>query len=214
MVAKAPVAGQVKTRLGAEVGMSAAARLAAAALLDTVAACAAAFGPERCLLALAGDLADAVRGEELRRAVDGWAVAPQRGATFAERLVNAHADASLGSAGSPVVQVGMDTPQLTPDHLHAVAAELHGHEAVLGPAEDGGWWVLGLGDPRAAVVLRSVPMSTPTTYADTRAALEAAGIGTATTGILRDVDTVADADAVALASTRGQFARVWAEVRR
>lgn len=209
VVAKAPVAGRVKTRLGAGVGMAAAAELAAAALLDTVASCRAAFGADRCLLALSGDLADAVRGDELARALDGWAVAHQRGSTFAERLVNAHADVT---PGGPVVQVGMDTPQVAPEQLRAAAAGLGDHDAVLGAAEDGGWWVLGLREPRSAVALHGVPMSTPTTYADTRDALVAAGVEVGTTGPLRDVDTVADADAVAAAAPEGEFARVWAVV--
>lgn len=210
VVAKAPVAGRVKTRLGDGVGMAAAAELAAAALLDTLAACAAAVGPGRCLLALAGDLAGAVRGADLLRAADGWSMVPQRGVTFAERLVNAHADVP---GGGPVVQVGMDTPQVTPDHLAAAATALDEHAAVLGPAEDGGWWVLGLRDPRAAVALHDVAMSTPTAYADTAAALATAGIPPGVTATLRDVDTAADADAVAAVAPHGEFARAWAVVR-
>ncbi|MBU2074873.1 MAG: hypothetical protein KJ938_10585, partial [Actinobacteria bacterium] len=52
VLAKAPVAGHVKTRLGADVGLGRAAELAAAALLDTVEACTAAYGAEHCHLAL------------------------------------------------------------------------------------------------------------------------------------------------------------------
>ena len=211
VVAKAPVAGRVKTRLGAEVGDAVAAELAAAALLDTLAACREAFGPEGCLLALAGDLADAVRGDELVRALDGWGVGPQRGSTFAERLVNAHLDVP---PGGPVVQVGMDTPQLCAATLHAAAAALEGHDAVLGPAEDGGWWVLGLRQPAGSVLLHDVPMSTPTTYDDTRSALERAGLEVGVTATLRDVDTVADAEAVARDWPDRRFARAWREVRR
>ncbi|WP_395659393.1 DUF2064 domain-containing protein [Nocardioides sp.] len=211
VVAKAPVAGRVKTRLGAEVGHDAAAQLAAAALLDTVVACQGAVGADRCLLALAGDLADAVRGDEIADAVTGWGVARQRGATFAERLVNAHVDVP---PGGPVLQVGMDTPHLTADLLRAAAEDLDDHDAVLGPAEDGGWWVLGLHEPRGAAALHDVPMSTPDTYRDTRRALAAAGLEVGATAVLRDVDTVADAEAVAAAVPDGEFARVWREVRR
>ena len=210
VVAKAPVAGRVKTRLGAEVGDAAAAEVAAAALLDTVVACRDAFGPDRCLLALAGDLADAVRGDEIADALAGWGVARQRGVTFDERLANAHLDVP---PGGPVVQVGMDTPQLTAGHLHAAARVLAEHDAVLGPAEDGGWWVLGLRDPRGAAALHGVPMSTPTTYDDTRRALSGAGLGVGTTASLRDVDTATDADVVAGAAPGGEFARAWREVR-
>ena len=79
------------------------------------------------------------------------------------------------------MQIGMDTPQVTAADLTAVADGLGRHEAVLGDAADGGWWVLGLRRPDAAAALRGVPMSTPTTGADTRAALEAAGLAVGTT---------------------------------
>ena len=210
VVAKAPVAGRVKTRLGADVGDGAAAELAAAALLDTVAACREAFGPRGCLIALAGDLLDAVRGDEIHRALAGWWLAPQRGMTFAERLANAHADVP---PGDPVVQVGMDTPQVTPEALLGAAGELDDHDAVLGPAEDGGWWVLGLRNPAGAEALREVPMSTPTTYDATRDALVAAGLRVGATASLRDVDTVADAEAVVRQAPDSRFARTWREVR-
>ncbi|MCW2774947.1 MAG: hypothetical protein JWN91_3273 [Nocardioides sp.] len=206
VVAKAPVAGRVKTRLGAEIGMAAAAEIAAAALLDTMAACHAGFGPDACLLSLSGDFADSVRGDELARAAEGWSVARQRGSTFAERLANAHLDVP---PGGPVVQVGMDTPQLTPALLTEVAAATDEHDAVLGPAEDGGWWVLALRRPTAARSLHDVPMSAPTTYDDTRRALVGEGLDVGAARTLRDVDTVADADAVAAAVPGSHFARAW-----
>lgn len=192
-------------------GAAAAAELAAAALLDTLAACRDAVGPERCLLAVAGDLGGAVRGDEIRRALAGWSVAGQRGRTFAERLANAHTDVP---PGGPVVQVGMDTPQVTPDDLRDAADVLAAHDAVLGPATDGGWWVLGLREPASAAALRPVPMSRPTTYDDTRRALVAAGVRVGATAELRDVDTVTDARAVAAAAHTGEFARAWRQVGR
>lgn len=207
VVAKAPVAGLVKTRLGAEIGLAAAAEIAAAALLDTMAACREGFGPDACLLSLSGDFADAVRGDELARAAEGWSVARQRGSTFAERLANAHVDVP---PGGPVVQVGMDTPQVTPAMLVDVAAATVVHDAVLGRAEDGGWWVLALREPTAARSLHDVPMSTPTTYDDTRRALVGEGLDVGTAATLRDVDTVADAEAVAAALPGSNFARAWA----
>lgn len=210
VVAKAPVAGRVKTRLGATVGDATAADLAAAALLDTIAACREAYSPEHCLLALAGDLADAVRGDEITRALEGWGVARQRGGTFAERLVNAHLDVP---PGGPVVQVGMDTPQVSGELLREAAAGLDEHDAVLGPADDGGWWVLGLRRPAGATALHEVAMSTQSTYADTRAALARAGLDVGSTTALRDVDDAEDADAVAAQAPAGQFARAWRQVR-
>ena len=207
VLAKAPVAGRVKTRLGAEVGMAYAAELAAAALLDSLDACSDAFGPERCWLSLSGDLGASVRADELAAALRGWTVVPQRGEDFGERLVNAHLDA--GAHNGAVVQIGMDTPQVTAADLSAVADGLDRHEAVLGDAADGGWWVLGLRRPDTAAALRGVPMSTPTTGLDTRAALEAAGLAVGATTELTDVDTVADADAVAALAPDSRFAAAW-----
>ncbi len=205
VVAKAPVVGRVKTRLGADIGMDAAAALAAASLLDTLDACAEAVGADRCVLSLAGDLGHAVGGSEIRDCLEGWTVHEQRGADFAERLVHAHLDAGPGV----VVQVGMDTPQLTARLLTDAAEALDGHDATLGPAEDGGWWVLVRRDADAARALLDVPMSTPTTCDDTRAALVARGLSVSTTATLRDVDTVSDADAVAAAAPASRFARAW-----
>lgn len=210
VVAKAPVTGRVKTRLGAEIGMERAADLAAAALLDTLDACTAAFGRHACHLALDGDLATAVRGPELRSASDLWCLHPQVGEGFDQRLARAHADvARAGGSTPPVVQVGMDTPQVTPALLASVVAGLEQHDAVLGPAEDGGWWVLALRDPAAASALVGVPMSTPHTHDDTAAALRAHGLTVGTTTVLRDVDEVADADAVAALAPDTRFAREW-----
>ena len=204
VVAKAPETGRVKTRLGAEIGMERAAVVAAAALLDTLAAATSAVGAGHCHLSLDGDLERAVRGPELREALTGWTVHPQRGAGFGARLADAHA-----RVRGPVVQVGMDTPHATADLLLAAAAGLADHDAVLGPAEDGGWWVLALRDPGHAAVLSDVPMSTSTTGVDTLAALVRAGLDVGTTATLRDVDEVADADAVARLAPGSRFAEAW-----
>ena len=68
---------------------------------------------------------------------------------------------------------------------------------MLGPADDGGWWVLALSDPSAAAALCDVPMSQPDTFVRTHAALTAAGQTVRVGHALTDVDTVADAALVA-----------------
>ncbi len=208
VVAKAPVVGRVKTRLGVRIGMAAAAELAAAALLDTIDACAA-YAPGRCHLALEGDLAQARRGAEVRRRLSGWRVFAQEGQGLGERLAHAH-----GHLAGPRVQVGMDTPQVTPAQLGEVVAGLEAHRAVVAPATDGGWWALALRVPGDARVLRRVTMSTADTARRTRAALAtlrdpggpAYSVGTAAE--LTDVDTVSDADQVGVASS-GEFGAAW-----
>jgi rSAM/selenodomain-associated transferase 1 len=211
LVAKAPVAGRVKTRLAAGVGAETAARLAAAALLDTIRTCSDAVGADRCRVAVHGDLGTAVDGDRLTAALSGWTVIEQRGEGFGERLAHAHED--VAGAG-PVVQVGMDTPQLTTTDLTGLLAALDTHDAALGDAEDGGWWGLALADARHGACLADVPMSTPTTGADTRHALEAAGLSVGSGAVLRDVDTAEDAQSVAERCAPGsEFARLWEQVR-
>jgi glycosyltransferase A (GT-A) superfamily protein (DUF2064 family) len=207
LVAKAPVPGRVKTRLGALVGDDVAADLAAAALLDTLDACHATGATGH--LSLAGDLSEAVRGEEIRDALDGWTITPQVGDDFAERLVRAHADAGPGL----VVQIGMDTPQVTAAALHEVADAMAGHDAVLAPANDGGWWALARRDADVVRHLVQVPMSTATTCADTRRALERAGARVAHAPALTDVDTIDDADLVAGLAPTTRFAEAWRSLR-
>lgn len=206
VVAKAPVAGFAKTRLCPPATPTQAAGIAAAALLDTLEAAAA----WPTVVAMTGRVADAEQAIEIRAALARCRVVPQRGPTFAARLVAAHADA--GGAG-PVLQVGMDTPQLDAALLDEAGHALACVDAVLGRACDGGWWVLGLHDPRHAAVLSRVPMSTPDTGALTSRALRDAGLRVALLPELSDVDTMADAQRVAKEVPGSRFARAVAEVR-
>ncbi len=208
VVAKAPVSGRVKTRLGADVGLDVAARLAAAALLDTLDAFETAFGPGHRHVAMTGDLAAAEQGEEIRDRLAAWVVHEQRGEGLGERLANAHADVAATGPG-PVVQVGMDTPQVTPALLEDVVRRLRHRPAVLGPAEDGGWWVLALTDGARGGLLADVPMSTDKTCLETERALVEAGLPVAHAAVLCDVDTVVEAIAVAADAPTTRFARLW-----
>jgi glycosyltransferase A (GT-A) superfamily protein (DUF2064 family) len=216
VVAKSPVAGRVKTRLCPPATPVQAARIAAAALLDTMAAVRATAGVTP-VLALAGRLADADAypgvGDELAAAADGWAVLPQRGDGLGDRLANAYADVVAGNPGRPVLQIGMDTPQLTAVRLASAVASLAAAGTVLGRAVDGGWWALGLAEPRHAEVLRGVPMSTPHTGWDTWAALHARGLSVAALPLLRDVDEWPDALLVAPTIPGSRFAGQVAAVR-
>jgi len=196
VVAKAPVPGFAKTRLCPPATPEQAADIAAAALLDTLDAVAATPGAVP-VVAATGDFTRAAQAGKLTRALAGVRVVPQRGESFGERLANAHADTAAVCPGLPVLQIGMDTPQVTASLLAGAARELSSRDAVLGHAEDGGWWALGLRDPLAARVLAGVPMSRPDTGALTRAALTGAGLRTGRLPELSDVDTMPVAERVA-----------------
>jgi hypothetical protein len=205
VVAKAPVAGLAKTRLSPPATPREAATIAAAALLDTLQTVSATAGAVP-VVALTGDLSAAQEAAALRDRLADLTVIQQRGNGFADRLANAHADVALRFPGLPVVQIGMDTPQVTPALLGGVAARLAAAPAVLGDAADGGWWAVGLRDPAHAEALREVPMSRADTAARTRAALTGRGLRVATGPRLTDVDTMADAVAVARGLPGSRFA--------
>lgn len=187
VLAKAPVPGRVKTRLCPPCTPEQAAAVAAAALADTLETAAASRAGRRIL---------AVDG-----AYDpppGWTVLAQRGGSLGDRLAGAFADAHR--PGTATLLVGMDSPQLSTHDLDGAFRWLHapgGPDAVLGPATDGGWWALGLRDGRHASVLPAIATSTGHTGADTHAALRRRGLRVAMLRTLSDVDTAADAYAVA-----------------
>jgi len=197
VVAKAPVAGVAKTRLAKIYGPTAAAALAAAALLDTLLAVEATPVSGR-VVALTGDLADAQRSEELQALLGHFTVIPQRGATFGDRLAAAHEDAQELVPG-PVLQIGMDTPQVSPDALTRAATRLvqPDVDAVFGPATDGGWWALGLATAGHAGFLAGIAMSQPDTGAATLTALRAMLESVELLPMLTDVDTADDVEEVA-----------------
>jgi uncharacterized protein len=210
VVAKAPVPGQAKTRLAASVGDRDAADIAAAALLDTLDAVRGVAGG-RTVVALAGRVAAAARAPELVAALRGVATPAQRGPDLGHRIAAAHRAVAGLLPGRPVLQLGMDTPQVEPALLTEAAAPLRdrgpGHlDCVVGPAADGGWWALGLRDPRDAAVIADVPTSRADTGERTVRALRAAGLRVGLLPELTDVDTAADATAAARAAPWTRFA--------
>ena len=194
VLAKAPVPGRVKTRLCPPYSPRQAARLAAAALADVLDAVRATPAARRVLV-LDGDpdLVD-LHGLEVVRQVAG---------TLDVRL----AAALAAVAGAPAFLVGMDTPQLTPEHLTDAGEALSRHDACLGRAMDGGWWGLGLRDPDPGLVL-GVPCSLPTTGQEQHDRIAAAGLTMARLPVLRDVDDADDAAEVAALAPTTRFARV------
>ena len=194
VVAKAPVAGQSKTRLCPPLDPQQAATLAEAALADTLQAVAWTPGAARRVLVLDGE-----PGPWLP---DGFELIAQRGSGFAERLAYAVQD-----VGEALLMVGMDTPQLTRAQLAGALERLDepAVDALLGPTPDGGYWAIGLSAPDPSV-FDDVPMSTPQTGAVQRARLHALGLRTARLETLRDVDTFEDAIAVATLAPWTRFA--------
>jgi glycosyltransferase A (GT-A) superfamily protein (DUF2064 family) len=205
VLAKAPVPGEVKTRLCPPITLTQAARIAAAAFLDTLDAVLAVPGVTP-VVALTGDLSRAVGGDALRARLQQATVLPQRGTTLGQRIAAAYADAAAVIGPCPVLQIGMDTPQATAELLSHCIDLLDGADAALGMAADGGWWIMGARRPTLAELIAGVPTSRPDTGVQTMAALRAAGCHVVQLPELADVDTWADAAAVAATVPCGRFA--------
>lgn len=198
ILAKAPEPGRVKTRLCPPLTPVEAAALAEAALRDTLAAA----------VAAASHVVLVLDGEPAPWVPPGVEVVPQATGGLDRRLARAWAGVS-----APAVQIGMDTPQLAPADLdHAYRVLLRpGVDAVLGPAADGGWWLIGLRRGRADAFL-DVPASQPDTGARQLDRLRRLGLRVELLEVRRDVDTVADAAAVADEAPGTRFAAAFRDV--
>lgn len=195
IIAKRPTPGRTKTRLTPPYTPGQAAALAEAALADTLDVVGR-VPVERRVLAFDGEVPPGVSS--------GVDVIPQRGAGLDERLAAAFADTYAGF-GRPILLIGMDTPQLTPSLLTRAAAELHTADAVIGPATDGGFWLLGLRLPDDSLI-RGVPMSTSHTGRHQQLRLRRAGLRVGVLPSLTDVDTAADVPLVAAGAPHSRFA--------
>lgn len=192
VIAKAPVAGRVKTRLCPPCTPRQAAELAEASLRDTLRAVALVRATRHVLVL------DGVPGPWLP---SGFEVVAQRGDGLDERLAAAFED-----LGGPALVIGMDTPHLSATDVQEALDALRFADAVLGPAADGGYWCIGLREPRPEALI-GVPMSVAGTFAAQRARLAALGLSFAVVSELRDMDTIEDARAIAAAAPHLMIAR-------
>ncbi|HVH12616.1 MAG TPA: TIGR04282 family arsenosugar biosynthesis glycosyltransferase [Longimicrobium sp.] len=185
---RAPEAGAVKTRLAAAIGDDAALRIYRRLAEHTVCE-AAALDADGVQLRLQYTPADA--GDDVR----GWLGArafylPQAEGDLGARMEDAFARAFADGADQVVI-VGSDLPEMSAALLRQAFALLDAHPAVLGPARDGGYYLLGLTRPVGGV-FDGIAWSTPDVLAATIKRFHAAGIEPALLDELGDVDEVED----------------------
>jgi hypothetical protein len=185
--AKAPVIGGAKTRLAAGIGKVAAWRR------------------HRAMTARI------LRQVRDRRWQTSLAVAPDRAlgrpfpGVWPERVLRtAQGAGDLGvrqalvfAAPGPTLVIGTDAPQITRGDIARAFAALRRHDAVMGPAEDGGYWLLGLARPAPAGLFDAIRWSHARTRADLENRLAAFGFSPiARLRPLRDVDHAGDLGAM------------------
>jgi rSAM/selenodomain-associated transferase 1 len=184
VLAKAPVAGFAKTRLIPVLGAPRAARLQARLTeraVDT--ACAAGVGPVT-IWATPDETHAAFQALRVR---DGVALGRQPPGDLGARML-----AALAAVGGPALVIGTDCPALMPTHLRAAAETLRGgSDAVVFPAEDGGYVLIGM---RKAVpaLFAGMSWSTPEVMAETRRRLRANQLRWEEPVTLWDVDVPED----------------------
>ncbi|MFR9722942.1 DUF2064 domain-containing protein [Streptomyces sp. MS19] len=201
VIAKEPVPGRVKTRLTPPFTPRQAAALAEAALADTLHALLRTPARRRVLV---------LDGRPGLWLPPGFTVVPQAGGGLDRRIA-----AAFAACTGPALLVGMDTPQLTPALLAPATApdSWPPGRAWLGPASDGGFWALGMAEPRPDAVV-GVPMSRADTGTAQRERLRRLGLTVEELPTLRDVDTAADAACVAAEAPPGRFTALHATLRR
>jgi rSAM/selenodomain-associated transferase 1 len=205
VIAKEPRPGFAKTRLSPPCTPRQAAAIAEASLADTLEAVLCADAHRRLLV---------LDGAVGRWLPEGFEVVPQADGGLDRRLAAAFAWCFSTMPDEPVVLIGMDTPQVRPEELVDAGERLHaGADAVLGPATDGGYWLIGL---RTMVrgAFTGVPMSSAETGGAQRRRLESLGCSVETIGALDDVDRFADAERVAAQHSAGRLAAAVACVVR
>jgi rSAM/selenodomain-associated transferase 1 len=186
--AKAPRAGEVKTRMCPPLSHAEAAELYASMLADVLEATAhaaralgidavlAVHPPERC-------------GELARDVPTPFRVVAQRGSDLAARMAWAVRETAAGGVARMLLR-GSDSPTLDGAALASALAELEAHDVVLRPDRDGGYNLVGLRRPTPEIF--DHPMSTASVLADTQARASARGLAVRIAEPGFDLDTLAD----------------------
>lgn len=186
VVAKQPAAGQTKTRLCPPLTGATAAALYECFLRDTLDIMRATPDVIRCI----GYLPEAADGY-FRELAHDFTLMRQEGADLGERLDNLLATALAQGAAAAVV-MDSDSPTLPAAYLQQAFAHLaEGADVVLGPCDDGGYYLIGLTKPQPRL-LREVTMSTPTVLQDTLAIAAELALHVALLPTWYDVDTVTE----------------------
>lgn len=181
--ARAPEPGRTKTRLAAAIGAVEAAALHAAFVLDVLERHAA--PGRRLVLRTTGDPHHTF-WQEVPKHLEQE---DQGEGDLGARLHRAFTPRLEG--GARVVVLGTDSPALAPSKVDAAFAALASFDAVLGPADDGGYYLLGLSRPCPAV-FQDIPWGTDRVCDDTRARLAASSVRWTELPVDYDVDHVGD----------------------
>ena len=177
---KAPRPGQVKTRLAATIGPEA----ACAAYREMVGTLLTNLTPLPHLEVryTPDDALDEV-SPWLR---NHWTAVPQGSGALGKRMHRAFAE-----AGGPAILIGADCPEITTTDIEEAFDALHKYDGVIGPAEDGGYWLIGLRLPCPAL-FQGIQWSSPNVLPETTSRAESIGLSLMQLHKLTDIDSIDD----------------------
>ena len=181
---KAPIRGTVKTRIASTLGDGPALEIYLS-LVQTV------LGQISSLPAVALCHTPDGAGDQIRpwlRA--GWLVMPQGAGDLGERMHRAFGSA-FAAGSQRVVLVGSDSPGVNDQDIRDAWQALRDHDVVLGPAVDGGYWLIGLRKSQACL-FESMRWSTNNVLAETVMRVRANGLTIRMLRQLSDIDTAED----------------------
>ena len=191
VMCKKPQRGSVKTRIAATLGDVVAAELYRCSVADTLAMALSVQGVTH-VLSYAPPTSESRRYFE--KTAPSFALVPQQGATLGERIVGTLA--SLFNDYSPVLLIGSDSPDLPAELItRALQALRSGADVVLGPAQDGGYYLVGLNSMCSSLFER-IDWSTGAVAQQTRERAARAGLNLFSLPCWHDLDNVSDLQAL------------------
>ncbi len=182
--ARVPAPGHGKSRLASTMGLESAHRIAEFLLRRTLETCAPLHHVH--IGYTPADAGVAVR-EWLR---PGWKCSAQGAGDLGSRMALAFQDA-FARGYSRVMAIGCDCPEMTTHDLRAAEQALWESEVVLGPARDGGYWLLGM-RRFYPELLTEIPWSTNAVFRRTMECAAASGLSVSTLRQLSDIDIESD----------------------
>ena len=184
MFVKAPQPGLVKTRIARTAGAARACEV----YREMVTTILGRIGSIRnAQLRFAPDEAEGEITPWLR---DKWTAVPQGVGDLGERLQRAFVD-SFANGAERVVIIGSDCPQVRTADIRTAWKELKSSDLVVGPAVDGGYWLIGLRAPQPEL-FRAIEWSSDRVLAQTLAKAKSMGLRVQLLRILTDIDTEED----------------------
>ncbi len=188
--AKAPIEGYVKTRLCPPLTPDEAASLHGSLVLDLLERCQALKGCDRML---AGSPTPDHPFFGAMKTRFNIPICEQVGDDLGARMSHAFQSA-LGTSYQSAVIIGTDIPGITAQLISTALKALEDHDVVLGPTEDGGYYLIGLRSPTPKL-FENIAWSTDAVFAQTQEKANAMGLSVKVLPMLRDLDTIEDLQA-------------------